>query len=70
MSRATLSRHVRVAADGRATFHVPGMWEASFTYGGDDTDNPVAHQWFLLSLRFLFRVKDSRGGERGSSVPS
>lgn len=56
-------------ADGRATFRVEGMWEASFTYGGGDTDQgeegeqtgPAA-EWYLLSFKFLFRVKDARGG--------
>lgn len=40
------------------------MWEAAFTYGGGDSDNPIAQEWYLLSLRFLFEVKDARGGER------
>lgn len=48
------------AADGRATFRVEGMWEASFTYGGDNDDTEA--EWYLLSLKFLFRVRDARGG--------
>lgn len=49
------------AADGRATFRVEGMWEASLTYGGDNDDADA--QWYLLSLKFLFRVRDALGGE-------
>ncbi|KAM0789552.1 hypothetical protein ACM66B_000363 [Microbotryomycetes sp. NB124-2] len=45
--------------DGRATFRVNNLWEADFTYGGD-SDSTTA-QWYLLSLKFLFRVKDARG---------
>ncbi|GAA5826413.1 hypothetical protein JCM11251_002355 [Rhodosporidiobolus azoricus] len=73
-------------ADGRVTFSVPGLWEASFTYSGDGSSDSegeegdgdageggkpqedssgaateVPAEWFLLSLRFLFRVKDARG---------
>ncbi|GAA5876087.1 hypothetical protein JCM3774_004500 [Rhodotorula dairenensis] len=50
--------------DGRVTFRVPGMWEADFTFGGgndpeDDADE--GREWYLLAIRFLFRVKDARG---------
>ncbi|ORY89721.1 mediator complex subunit MED14-domain-containing protein [Leucosporidium creatinivorum] len=69
-------------ADGRVHFRVPGMWEASFTYGGgmdDPSDLDLADadaeegadsvgqgpaqgaEWYLLSLKFLFRVRDARG---------
>ncbi|GAA6003091.1 hypothetical protein JCM10207_001982 [Rhodosporidiobolus poonsookiae] len=46
-------------ADGRVTFTLPGLWEASFTYGGDNTQDDA--EWYLLGIRFLFRVKDARG---------
>lgn len=45
--------------DGRATFRIDGMWEAAFTYGGDQDDENT--QWYLLDLKFLFQVKDARG---------
>lgn len=48
-------------ADGRAWFRVEGMWEASFTYGGGEAEETA--EWYLLSLKFLFRVGDARGGE-------
>ncbi|KAK4703340.1 mediator of RNA polymerase II transcription subunit 14, partial [Phenoliferia sp. Uapishka_3] len=46
--------------DGRVTFRVEGMWEASLTYGGESEDE--AAEWYLLSVKFLFNVKDVRGG--------
>ncbi|GAA5917919.1 hypothetical protein JCM6882_006500 [Rhodosporidiobolus microsporus] len=102
MGREWVPRGMRGApyriADGRVTFSVPGLWEASFTYSGngssssseddeesdeeDESDEgsknkkenetaagtapdagaaKVPAEWFLLSLRFLFRVKDARG---------
>ncbi|KAI5477894.1 Mediator complex, subunit Med14 [Pseudohyphozyma bogoriensis] len=53
-------------ADGRATFVVSGVWEASFTYASNttsqvSTDDEEEGEWFLLSLRFLFKVMDARG---------
>jgi hypothetical protein len=55
------------------------MWEAAFTYGGGMDDpsphdaeegaDPTAPtqgqaaEWYLLNLKFLFRVRDARGGE-------
>ncbi|KAK4054165.1 mediator complex subunit [Microbotryomycetes sp. JL201] len=45
--------------DGRATFRVNNLWEADFTYGGDSGSE--TGQWYLLSLKFLFRVSDARG---------
>lgn len=57
-------------ADGRVVFTVPGLWEAAFTYGGaaddPDEDDPDARahetaEWFLLRVKFLFRVRDARG---------
>ncbi|GEM07850.1 mediator of RNA polymerase II transcription subunit 14 [Rhodotorula toruloides] len=56
--------------DGRVVFGVEGLWEASFTYGGgkedpkEDEDDERAEEgaeWFLLGVKFLFRVKDVRG---------
>ncbi|GJN91168.1 hypothetical protein Rhopal_004186-T1 [Rhodotorula paludigena] len=50
--------------DGRVTFVVPGLWEASFTYGGgakDEDEGQEGTEWFLLGVRFLFRVRDARG---------
>ncbi|KAL8292356.1 hypothetical protein RQP46_001822 [Phenoliferia psychrophenolica] len=52
-------------ADGRVTFHVAGLWEASLTYGGASEDETA--EWYLLSVKFLFRVKDARGV--WSSIP-
>lgn len=52
--------------DGRVTFVVPGLWEASFTYGGgakDEDEGQEGAEWFLLGVRFLFRVRDARGCE-------
>ncbi|GAA5844535.1 hypothetical protein JCM9279_006338 [Rhodotorula babjevae] len=57
-------------ADGRVVFTIPGLWEAAFTYGGaaddPDEDEPDARahegaEWFLLRVKFLFRVRDARG---------
>lgn len=42
------------------------MWEATFTYGGE-SDEPGA-EWYLLSLEFLFRVRDARGVWAGVPV--
>ncbi|GAA6007036.1 mediator of RNA polymerase II transcription subunit 14 [Rhodotorula paludigena] len=50
--------------DGRVTFVVPGLWEASFTYGGgakDEDEGQEGAEWFLLGVKFLFRVRDARG---------
>lgn len=52
--------------DGRVTFRVDGMWEADLTYGGGNSAEDEAEEgreWYLLAVRFLFRVKDNRGGE-------
>lgn len=52
--------------DGRVTFRVDGMWEADLTFGGDNESEESTGQqggeWYLLAIRFLFRVKDARGG--------
>jgi hypothetical protein len=40
------------------------MWEGTLTYGGAN-DDPTA-EWYLLSLTFLFRVRDARGGTHNS----
>lgn len=48
-------------ADGRATFRVEGLWEVSMAFGGENDDEKA--EWYLLSIKFLFRVKDARGGE-------
>ncbi|GAA5881416.1 hypothetical protein JCM1840_007562 [Sporobolomyces johnsonii] len=58
-------------ADGRVTFSIPGLWEASFVYSGsreggdqeedEDAEEEEGAEWYLLSVKFLFRVKDSRG---------
>lgn len=65
--------------DGRVVFEVEGLWEASFTYGGgkedpgEDEDDQRGHEgaeWFLLGVKFLFRVKDARGGESAAFPPS
>ncbi|BGP48945.1 mediator complex subunit [Rhodotorula kratochvilovae] len=50
--------------DGRVVFAVPGLWEATLTYGGgmeDEEEGQEGGEWFLLGVRFLFRVKDARG---------
>ncbi|GAA6042878.1 hypothetical protein JCM8097_007206 [Rhodosporidiobolus ruineniae] len=57
---AGLRRAPYVIRDGRVVFTVPRMWEASFAYGGDGEDGADG-EWFLLGVRFLFRVKDARG---------
>lgn len=46
---------------GRVTFRIEGMWEAELTYGGDNDDKEA--NWYLLNLKFLFRVKDTRGSK-------
>lgn len=57
--------------DGRVTFRVDGMWEADLTFGGDNGSEEATGQqggeWYLLAIRFLFRVKDARGA--WSSTP-
>ncbi|GAA5922202.1 hypothetical protein JCM1841_000673 [Sporobolomyces salmonicolor] len=62
-------QHYRIA-DGRVTFSIPGLWEASFVYSGsreggdgedEDAEEEEGAEWYLLSVKFLFRVKDSRG---------
>ncbi|GAA5967156.1 hypothetical protein JCM8115_000944 [Rhodotorula mucilaginosa] len=57
--------------DGRVTFRVDGMWEADLTFGGDNESEESTGQqggeWYLLAIRFLFRVKDARGA--WSSTP-
>ncbi|KAK4054377.1 mediator complex subunit [Microbotryomycetes sp. JL221] len=45
--------------DGRATFKVHRLWEADFTYGGDS--DSATDSWYLLRVKFLFRIRDSRG---------
>jgi hypothetical protein len=52
---------IYIIADGRVTFKMEGMWEADMTYGGDNED--INAQWYLLSIKFLFRVMDSQGGK-------
>ncbi|TNY21035.1 mediator of RNA polymerase II transcription subunit 14 [Rhodotorula diobovata] len=50
--------------DGRVVFTVPGMWEATLTYGGgpeEDDEGQEQAEWFLLGVTFLFRVADARG---------
>lgn len=67
-----MRRRIWRVCDGRVVFGVEGLWEASFTYGGgkedpnEDEDDERAEEgaeWFLLGVKFLFRVKDARGGE-------
>ncbi|GAA5987817.1 hypothetical protein JCM10908_007227 [Rhodotorula pacifica] len=56
--------------DGRVTFRVEGMWEADLTYGGGnepDEEGQEGREWYLLAVKFLFRVKDARGA--WSSTP-
>ncbi|GAA5851477.1 hypothetical protein JCM8547_001107 [Rhodosporidiobolus lusitaniae] len=55
-------------SDGRITFTSPGLWEASFTYGGSNSSEPEdpdeakdSAEWYLLGVKFLFSVKDARG---------
>ncbi|GAA5971097.1 hypothetical protein JCM11641_004145 [Rhodosporidiobolus odoratus] len=60
-----LTRAPYTIADGRVTFTVPNLWEASFTYGGDNEAEDA--EWYLLGVQFLFRVKDARGA--WSSTP-
>ncbi|BGP32759.1 mediator complex subunit [Rhodotorula toruloides] len=65
-----MRRRIWRVGDGRVVFGVEGLWEASFTYGGgkedprEDEDDERAEEgaeWFLLGVKFLFRVKDARG---------
>ncbi|BGO92081.1 hypothetical protein NBRC10512_000812 [Rhodotorula toruloides] len=65
-----MRRRIWRVCDGRVVFGVEGLWEASFTYGGgkedpnEDEDDERAEEgaeWFLLGVKFLFRVKDARG---------
>lgn len=59
--------------DGRVTFRVDGMWEADLTFGGDNESEESTGQqggeWYLLAIRFLFRVKNARGGALTAIVP-
>lgn len=58
--------------DGRVTFTQPGLWEADMTYGGGNTEEEQGEEgreWYLLAVRFLFKVKDARGGQ-ACSLPS
>jgi hypothetical protein len=52
-----------VTGDGRVVFTSAGLWEASFTYSGDKEDEPEKEggEWFLLGVKFLFKVNDARG---------
>lgn len=45
--------------DGRVKFVSEGVWEAEMTYGGEEQGGG---QWYALSVKFLFRVRDARGG--------
>ena len=59
--------------DGRVVFTVPGMWEATLTYGGgpeEDDEGQEQAEWFLLGVTFLFRVADARGCESLAPPPS
>lgn len=58
--------------DGRVVFTVPGMWEATLTYGGgpeEDDEGQEQAEWFLLGVTFLFRVADARGCESLAPPP-
>ncbi|GAA6010337.1 hypothetical protein JCM11491_006274 [Sporobolomyces phaffii] len=68
-----MSDNYRIA-DGRVTFRIEGLWEASFVYSGTETQDPPNEddstsisdedqsEWYLLGIKFLFTVKDERGG--------
>ncbi|GAA5880549.1 hypothetical protein JCM16303_005426 [Sporobolomyces ruberrimus] len=69
-------------ADGRVTFRIEGLWEASFVYSGTETQEPTASsnvgdsteitpedqsEWYILGIKFLFNVKDERGNTWNST---
>jgi len=61
-----LARHGWTIADGRVRFRIPGLWEATLTYSGDEGD--AQGEWYLLTVEFLFRVRDARGVWAGVPV--